>query len=163
MEFCNLQQGEMTVTEYDRKFRMLLRYAYDLVDTDAKKAKRFLSGLRQEIQTALAGVGELVYKVTLQRALTIERTLPPKIVPSAPNRQNSPPRQDFKRKFDSDSYQSSNHSRHNYSANNKVPYQAGSQTQNKCSRCGRTHPNQDCPTRNAVCNNCGKTGHYARM
>ncbi|XP_057788363.1 uncharacterized protein LOC131005403 [Salvia miltiorrhiza] len=42
-EFWNLRQGNMTVTEYDRMFNQLSRYAPHLVDTDEKCAEKALN------------------------------------------------------------------------------------------------------------------------
>src|SRR3954465_13523967 len=44
-EFCNLNQGEMTVHEYVREFNCLARYAQDEITTDARKQARFRKGL----------------------------------------------------------------------------------------------------------------------
>lgn len=53
-EFLNLQQGGMSVVDYERKFNQLSRYATHLVDTEPKKARRFELGLRPEISGILA-------------------------------------------------------------------------------------------------------------
>ncbi|XP_057803361.1 uncharacterized protein LOC131018663 [Salvia miltiorrhiza] len=45
IELMNLEQGNMTVLEYERKFTQLGRFAPHLVDTDEKKAWRFENGL----------------------------------------------------------------------------------------------------------------------
>ncbi|XP_057803508.1 uncharacterized protein LOC131018819 [Salvia miltiorrhiza] len=75
-EFLNLRQRNMTVTEYDRAFNQLFRYAPHLVDTDEKRAKKFRNGLHYEISISLASQGGLTYAQTLNRALTIESLLP---------------------------------------------------------------------------------------
>lgn len=45
-EFLRLVQGEMDITEYERKFEELSRYAPHLVETEFKKARHFERGLR---------------------------------------------------------------------------------------------------------------------
>ncbi|CAA2959117.1 Hypothetical predicted protein, partial [Olea europaea subsp. europaea] len=44
MEFLRLQQGTMTLVEYERKFEELSRFAPHLVDTKEKRARRFERG-----------------------------------------------------------------------------------------------------------------------
>ena len=46
-DFHNLKQGQLTVSTYVYTFVKLSRYATDLVDTEAKKIKRFIIGLNQ--------------------------------------------------------------------------------------------------------------------
>ena len=75
-EFRNLRQGKMSVTEYERKFCELARYAAAHVDTDERKARRLRDGLRPEIRTALASHGKLIYKDMLHRAMEVELALP---------------------------------------------------------------------------------------
>ena len=53
-EFEHLVQGSLSVSQYESKFTDLSRYATDLVDTDEKKVRRFLCGLRPMTQTLLA-------------------------------------------------------------------------------------------------------------
>src|SRR3954470_4366784 len=44
-EFCNLNQGEMSIHEYVREFNRLARYAQDEITTDGRKQARFRKGL----------------------------------------------------------------------------------------------------------------------
>src|ERR1041385_779415 len=44
-EFCNLNQGEMSIHEYVREFNRLARYAQDEITIDARKQARFRKGL----------------------------------------------------------------------------------------------------------------------
>ena len=76
VEFYNLKQGQMSVTEYDRMFCDMSRYAPGQVDTDDKIAEKFCAGLRHEIRMALASHGGLSYSESLSRALDIEAAMP---------------------------------------------------------------------------------------
>ena len=49
LEFSNLEQGKMTVTEYSAKFTELSRFGRHLVDTEQRKVDRFEDGLDIEI------------------------------------------------------------------------------------------------------------------
>src|SRR3954469_2871494 len=44
-EFCNLNQGEISIHEYVREFNRLARYAQGEITTDARKQARFRKGL----------------------------------------------------------------------------------------------------------------------
>ncbi|XP_040951282.1 uncharacterized protein [Gossypium hirsutum] len=49
-EFLLLQQGDMSVIDYEREFSRLSRYASEFIPTEADSCKRFLRGLRDEIK-----------------------------------------------------------------------------------------------------------------
>ncbi|KAA0042480.1 pol protein [Cucumis melo var. makuwa] len=49
-EFLNLEQGDMTVEQYDVKFDMLSRFALEMIATEAARADKFVRGLRLDIQ-----------------------------------------------------------------------------------------------------------------
>ncbi|KAL5764069.1 hypothetical protein ACOSQ2_016663 [Xanthoceras sorbifolium] len=49
-EFINLKQRQMTVTEYEREFVRLSKYARDMVATEADKCRRFEDGLNDYIR-----------------------------------------------------------------------------------------------------------------
>ncbi|KAL0544475.1 hypothetical protein IC582_019591 [Cucumis melo] len=49
-EFLNLEQGDMTVEQYDAKFDMLSRFAPEMIATEAARADKFVRGLRLDIQ-----------------------------------------------------------------------------------------------------------------
>ncbi|KAA0063987.1 gag protease polyprotein [Cucumis melo var. makuwa] len=49
-EFLNLEQGDMTVEQYDAEFDMLSRFAPEMIATEAARADRFVRGLRLDIQ-----------------------------------------------------------------------------------------------------------------
>ncbi|KAL0537111.1 hypothetical protein IC582_026081 [Cucumis melo] len=49
-EFLNLEQGDMTVEQYDAEFDMLSRFALEMIATEAARADKFVRGLRLDIQ-----------------------------------------------------------------------------------------------------------------
>ncbi|KAL5749287.1 hypothetical protein ACOSP7_023890 [Xanthoceras sorbifolium] len=53
-EFINLKQRQMTVTEYEREFVRLSKYAKDMVATEADKCRRFEDGLNDYIRLQVA-------------------------------------------------------------------------------------------------------------
>ncbi|KAA0056157.1 uncharacterized protein E6C27_scaffold697G00470 [Cucumis melo var. makuwa] len=48
-EFLSLKQGDMTITEYERKFTKLAKYAMSYVVDEEEKCKHFDEGLRTTI------------------------------------------------------------------------------------------------------------------
>lgn len=75
VEFLNLKQGNLSVTEYERKFNKLFRYALYLVDMEGKKARRFEQGLSREIAGIMAGLELLTYAEVSRRAHAISTSL----------------------------------------------------------------------------------------
>ena len=49
-EFLSLEQGRMTVTTYEARFRALSRYATQLCFSPQEWIRRFVKGLRSELQ-----------------------------------------------------------------------------------------------------------------
>ncbi|KAL0554363.1 hypothetical protein IC582_008282 [Cucumis melo] len=49
-EFLNLEQGDMTVEQYDAEFDMLSHFALEMIATEAARADKFVRGLRLDIQ-----------------------------------------------------------------------------------------------------------------
>ncbi|KAL0536920.1 hypothetical protein IC582_025883 [Cucumis melo] len=49
-EFLNLEQGDMTVEQYNAEFDMLSRFAPEMIATEAARADKFVRGLRLDIQ-----------------------------------------------------------------------------------------------------------------
>ncbi|KAA3477346.1 Retrotransposable element Tf2 [Gossypium australe] len=71
-EFLELKQGRKTVTEYEREFVRLSKYAREGVSTEAIMCKRFEDGLNEDIRL-LVGILELKESVVLvERAYKVE-------------------------------------------------------------------------------------------
>ena len=49
-EFLSLEQGRMSVTAYEAKFRALSRYATQLCFSPQERIRRFVKGLRSDLQ-----------------------------------------------------------------------------------------------------------------
>lgn len=71
-EFITLRQGALSVLDFEAKFTRLSKFAPLLVRTDDAKQCRFLSGLRQEIQTALAPVNYESFEELFEAAQKVE-------------------------------------------------------------------------------------------
>ncbi|TYK02549.1 gag-protease polyprotein [Cucumis melo var. makuwa] len=77
-EFLNLEQGDMTVEQYDVEFDMLSRFAPDVVRDEAARTEKFVRGLRLDLQGIAAGRGSALgqkRKVETQPDVIPQRTL----------------------------------------------------------------------------------------
>ena len=63
-EFLELKQGSMIVTEYEREFVRLSKYAREYIPTEAKICRRFEDGLNEDIKV-FVGILELKEMVVL--------------------------------------------------------------------------------------------------
>ncbi|XP_016738017.1 uncharacterized protein [Gossypium hirsutum] len=72
-EFLELNQGRKTVTEYERDFVRLSKYAKECVSTEAIMSKIFEDGLNEDIRL-LVGILELrEFAVLMERAHKAEK------------------------------------------------------------------------------------------
>ncbi|XP_057775390.1 uncharacterized protein LOC130994361 [Salvia miltiorrhiza] len=174
-EFYNLKQNKMSVTEYDRVFCDMSRYAPQQVDTDEKMSEKFRSGLRHEIKMALASHGDLTYSEALSRALDVEAAMP-EDRPAQTQAQGANDR--GKRKWEGNN----NNNRGYYNSQddkrpwqgNMVPQGQGQQTHpgpvgnNQgqlrapvCPKCSKQHHGV-CLAGSNTCFKCGQKGHFAK-
>ncbi|CAA0840169.1 Unknown protein, partial [Striga hermonthica] len=76
-EFYHLQQGNTTVDEYIRTFTWMCLFTGDSVNTDVKKARKFLKWLNQRFCELVGIHGVMSYADTMQRAQEVESYLIP--------------------------------------------------------------------------------------
>ncbi|KAL5735005.1 hypothetical protein ACOSP7_032866 [Xanthoceras sorbifolium] len=72
-EFTNLKQRQMTVTEYEREFVRLSKYAKEMVATEADKCRRFEDGLNDYIRLQVAAFEFEDFTRLVSAALNVER------------------------------------------------------------------------------------------
>ena len=75
MEFHDLKQNQLTVSQYEAKFTQLSRYAEKLVSEEEDRAKRFVRGLKPEIRSKLIPFQLQIYSQAVEKALEIERDM----------------------------------------------------------------------------------------
>ncbi|KAH7851345.1 hypothetical protein Vadar_010236 [Vaccinium darrowii] len=73
--FIRLEQGTMTVPEYEAKFAALSRYALEMVDTDAKRCRRLRLGLNPNVLKGLVTFRERDYADLVEMARKAEKSL----------------------------------------------------------------------------------------
>ncbi|XP_042005951.1 uncharacterized protein LOC121754701 [Salvia splendens] len=172
VEFYSLKQGKMSVTEYDRLFCDMSRYAPGLVDTDEKMAEKFCTGLRSEIRMALASHGGLSYVESLGRALDIEAAMPKERPTTHVTTAPPPPQQQFpreKRKWEGDrvpteakkpQFAPKPQQNHWYQTAPTTTVERRAQAP-QCARCSKRHDGE-CKVGTDGCFHCGQKGHFAR-
>ncbi|KAJ4977655.1 hypothetical protein NE237_008435 [Protea cynaroides] len=72
IEFLNLRQGTMTLQEYVMKFSECARFVDEYGDTEAKKARQFEEGLREDIRILVKTFQLPTYAEVLEKAQIIE-------------------------------------------------------------------------------------------
>ncbi|KAA0065652.1 ty3-gypsy retrotransposon protein [Cucumis melo var. makuwa] len=70
-EFLNLEQGDMTVEQYDAEFDMLSRFAPDVVRDEAARTEKFVRGLRLDLQGIVRALRSATHANALRIALDL--------------------------------------------------------------------------------------------
>ncbi|KAK8957542.1 hypothetical protein KSP39_PZI001124 [Platanthera zijinensis] len=71
-DFLYLKQRQLTVGEYEIEFSKLSHFAPGLVSVEADRVKRFLGGLRSEVQQLASAYGSVTYAGVVEAALKVE-------------------------------------------------------------------------------------------
>ncbi|WRX12108.1 Retrotransposon gag domain - like 10 [Theobroma cacao] len=72
-EFLSLEQGNLTIEEYEARFNELLLYVPNLVKSEQDQASYFEEGLRNEIKEQMTVTGKEPHKEVVQMALRAEK------------------------------------------------------------------------------------------
>ncbi|CAA0819840.1 Unknown protein, partial [Striga hermonthica] len=170
-EFYHLQQGSSTVDEYIRTFTRMCLFAGDAVNTDAKKAHKFLKGLNQRIRELVGSHRPMSYVDTVSRAQEVESCLIP-IAPVPSYYHASQPSQTVAQyaqpissvppgsssgKRKSDYQNKKKEKKGNFGRRDDRSTQG---QQPRCPKCGRFHTGEFLADQRA-CYNCNRPGHYA--
>ncbi|KAA0037327.1 ty3-gypsy retrotransposon protein [Cucumis melo var. makuwa] len=70
-EFLNLEQGDMTVEQYDVEFDMLSRFAPDVVRDEAARTEKFIKGLKLDRQSIVRALRPATHADALRIALDL--------------------------------------------------------------------------------------------
>ena len=147
-DFIRLEQGRKTVIEYEAEFAKLSKYAPTLISDETSKARRLEEGLRSDIRNAVASFELQTYETVLNKALVIERGLAES--EKATDNWN-------KRRFTPSSGFSSQ--RGPFKKQHEYDRIGGQGDREKCSRCGKNHPDKYCRWNTGACFHCGEVGH----
>ncbi|CAA0826246.1 Uncharacterized mitochondrial protein AtMg00860, partial [Striga hermonthica] len=158
-QFLALSQKNRTVDEYEREFTRLGSFVKYLVDTEAKKARRFQDGLQREIRHHVVEHCIQTYADIVVKAQEVDASFrrgdgqiqvqPIAQIPAQPPVQPTPVQQakdKNKRKWKGPQN------------NNKQKQQANRPQFPACGKCGRSHP-EACLAGQNICFFCRKPGH----
>ncbi|KAL4016633.1 hypothetical protein IC575_024285 [Cucumis melo] len=70
-EFLNLEQGDMTVEQYDAEFDMLSRFTPDVVRDEAARTEKFVRGLRLDLQGIVRALRPATHADAIRIALDL--------------------------------------------------------------------------------------------
>ena len=170
-EFFKLEQGTVSVADYEKKFSELVRHVPLFFDHEVQKSKRFEVGLRKEVKSILASVSHTQYGQVVEAAIRIERSLglAPQIsqVPQGPKRDGSTWTQGESSKKSKKggkppwvAGKTGQRLQSNQSLV-KPPTGTSSTPRQQCSKCGRFHRGE-CRWGTDVCYRCEQSGHFAK-
>ncbi|XP_043694199.1 uncharacterized protein LOC122644895 [Telopea speciosissima] len=140
VEFLYLTQGSDSVMAYKKKFEELAWFALAHIDTDAKKAKKFLRGLNPQLKGSIVVLKLRSYAEVLERALLLEDSQRGTI-------QGNSSKVQGKRPIDSQHSRDDRPQRHQ-----RTHYEQTTQT--PCRTCGKHHSGQ-CRQNSDNCYRCG--------
>ena len=74
-EFFRLEQGTLSVTDYERSFSELVRHVPFIRDDEVSKTKRFAVGLSPAIRTTVASTAHTQYDQVVEAAVRVEMSM----------------------------------------------------------------------------------------
>ncbi|KAL5852088.1 hypothetical protein ACOSQ3_007206 [Xanthoceras sorbifolium] len=74
-EFFRLEQGNMSVADYERRFLELIRAVLYIADNEEEKANRFAVGLNPKIRAYVASAAHTQYGALVEAATRVERSM----------------------------------------------------------------------------------------
>ncbi|XP_028071133.1 uncharacterized protein LOC114273529 isoform X2 [Camellia sinensis] len=179
-EFLRLEQGDLTVAQYEAKFISLSRFAPSFVDDEEVKCRRFTDGLDLDIKSRIRVLGITNYSTLVDKALTAEkdviemklaeqqkkRHLSSSHHENTSNRPSKRGGHGYGSVKSSSAYQknrehptptqSISNQRHGQSSGTSSQF-----TRSVCKQCGRAHTGV-CHAGTDLCFRCGQKGHLVK-
>ncbi|KAL0541606.1 hypothetical protein IC582_021659 [Cucumis melo] len=160
-EFLNLEQGDMTVEQYDAEFDMLSRFAPEMIATEAARVDKFVRGLRLDIQGLVRAFRPATHADALR--LAVDLSLQEKANSSKAAGRGSTSGQ--KRKAEQQPVpvpQRNFRSGGEFRRFQQKPFEAGEAARGKslCTTCGKHHLGR-CLFGTRTCFKCRQEGHTA--
>ena len=170
-EFFRLEQGTLSVTDYERSFSELVRHVPFIRDDEVSKTKRFTVGLRPEIRTIVASTTHTQYGQVVEATVRVERSMGLKSQATTSQGQKRSgstwvqggSSKQFKRGGKTQWTGGSRPSQGAQSSQGSVRPQTGSSKGPKpeCAKCGKNHYGE-CRLGTDSCFKCGQPGHCAK-
>ncbi|KAL0560422.1 hypothetical protein IC582_000827 [Cucumis melo] len=160
-EFLNLEQGDLTVEQYDAEFDMLSRFAPEMIATEAARADKFVRGLRLDIQGLVRAFRPATHADALR--LAVDLSLQERANSSKTAGRGSTSGQ--KRKAEQQPVpvpQRNFRSGGEFRSFQQKPFEAGEAARGKplCTTCGKHHLGR-CLFGTRTCFKCRQEGHTA--
>ncbi|XP_052723750.1 uncharacterized protein LOC128193709 [Vigna angularis] len=161
VEFLQLVQGGMSVSEYTNKFKHLVRFN-TMATSEVWQCRKFENGLRSDLKVLISSLCIRTFPAMVERAKVLERNMAEAerqkrsqqvsrgpIVSRGGAVQRRPP------------YARPNQSSQTSGSQAVVPVGQSGQGGVVCFRCGGPHYRSSCPQLVGVkhCNSCGRNGH----
>ena len=170
-EFFRLEQGTLSVTEYERSFSELDRYIPFIRDDEVSKTKRFAVGLSLAIRTTIASTTHTQYGQVVEAAVRVERSMGLKSMATPSQGQiwsgstwvQGGSSKQFKRRGKTQWTGGSRPGQGAQSSQGSVRPQTGSSKglNPECAQCGKNHYGE-CRLGTDSCFKCRQPGHFAK-
>lgn len=166
MEFINLRMGAMSISEYYSKFIELMRFAPEVVPTEALKAQRFEQGLTLSLQGKLGGATFSTLDEVYGRAAHLYgirgKELEGKSSGEKRKGNGNYPNQGNEKKFKGGSERRDGRNLGARTNDETSRNQSGGERPKRvfhCKKCNKNHPGKDCEGKPVICRYCQKLGH----
>ena len=169
-EFFRLEQGTLSVTDYEQSFSELVRYVPFIRDDEVSKTKRFAVCLSPAIRTTVASTTHTQYDQVVEAAVRVERSmgLKSQATPSQGQKRSGSTwvqggsSKQFKRGGKTQWTGGSRPNQGAQSSQGSVRPQTGSSKGQKpeCAQCGKNHYGE-CRLSTDSCFKCGQSGNFA--
>ncbi|XP_022641613.1 uncharacterized protein LOC106773250 [Vigna radiata var. radiata] len=168
VEFLQLVQGNMTVSEYADKFKHLLRF-HTLAMNEEYQCRKFENGLRSDLKILVAGFCIQQFPVLVERTKMMERMKRESDSQSSQPLRFSGPvttRSGSSSRVTPYSRPAASHGSRGSSSSHSSVHQTPVSTPGgiRCFGCGGPHLLSVCPQKTGFrrCNRCGQPGHFER-
>ncbi|KAI0502094.1 hypothetical protein KFK09_017040 [Dendrobium nobile] len=155
--FMRLEQGRMTVMQYEIEFTALARYASHLIPTAEEKCYRFLHRLNRELRHLLVPFRIHEFSELVERARLIEIDLTTPVSRYEDTRRR---RDETSSRRDEPSRERDRDKRSKYGESKGSASVVSSGSSSECIHCGRRHAGR-CYLLTGQCFHCGQQGHKA--
>jgi len=166
LEFNKLEQGDMTVEEYYKKFMELATYVVGDQLSDEDKAFQFEEGLHIDIVERMKTGEPTTVREAYEEAGRAERILNKRksLTGGKRSAEHSEGSQAFRKKGNFNNTQERSRSFGGISSRGESTQgygrgRGGETRVHECKRCDKNHPGKDCDGRLVECRLCGKWGH----
>ena len=175
-EFYRLVQGDLSVSEYEKRFSELGRLVPSVFDDEEQKINKFRSGLNSNIRPYVTSSSLTRYGEMVDTAIRVEQSMEPTSQPQKSGQKRSwignsskqgGPSKVAKSGQKSSWFQSKGQTKGAQSSQSSVNPIGRAQSSRRnwryppCSQCGRMHLGE-CLASSTACYRCGQEGHFAR-